>query len=459
MRKRLLSVLSLCAILSIGTMTSCQPKESSSTGEEPGGQDIVIRQDENKYADWTIDEFLKTPFEEYQEKEDKGEVAYFFEGQYTEGFGASLDPCYLDLYLCTDGMFYGYNVGLTTSTASGEQLYGYWYNVTSDGEEQFMIHVTGCTIPAWGGMKVNWPESQADIICFPESNHGSYTYSAGVAFPLYGGGMSRTINIYGQPYTPAKSLTADTSHMKEFHVGDPLSQFALNDDFGVTFTCVRGDGTEETIHNERVRYSGFDSTKEGKQTYTAKFLGAQTTFEVDVKAAQTPNPGPEPEPSGTFPQGEIEYTSFTTSFANAADHADQYTIVNSADNTSAQITYEKPEGWSNVVAAIPEDMQDGYDVFALDIQVDGEADLSARLDLSGTSNCAARLDGLALSVSGNQVSFSVKAGAKSTLEVYYEGAFTDFLIFLDSAIMWGDTGTNDITLSNYRLGVLTPAEA
>ena len=458
MKKNIASVLVLASILSVGTLTACQPGEDSSSSAEPSA-DIVIKQDENKYAKTTLDEFLKTPYEEYQKREDNGEVAYFFEGQYTEGFGTSLDPCNLDLYLCTDGMFYGSNTGLGTSVAAGEQLYGYWYNVNSDGEDQFMIHVTGYTV--WG-QKKEFPENAADIICFPETNHGSYTYSAGVTFPLYGGAMSRTINIYGQPYAPAKSLTADATNIKEFHVGDSLSQFTLTDDFGVTFTCVRGDGTEEKIHNERVHYSGFDSTKAGEQTVTAEFLSAKTTFKVNVLEAEPkpdqPKPD-EPEEPATFPEGTIEYTQFATAFANASDHADQYTITNASDNKSADVSYEKPEAWSNIVATIPEELQEDHNVFSITVKNNGDADLSARLDMTGTSKNAARLDGKDFSVSSNQISFSVKAGATSTLEVYYEGTFTDFLMFLDSAIMWGDTGTNNINLSNYKIGVLTPAKA
>lgn len=456
MKKKIASFLVLASILSLGSLASCGGDTSSTSGEGEETE-IVIRQDENKYVDTTLEEFLETPYEDYQKREDNGEVAYFFEGQYTEGFGTILDPCYLDLYLCNDGMFYGSNTGLGTSVGVGEQIYGYWYNVNSDGEDQFMMHVTGYVV--WGQQKT-FPDSQADIICFPESNHGSYTYSAGVAFPLYGGAMSRTINIYGMPYTAAKSLTADTTNIKEFHVGDRLSQFALDDSFGVTFKCVRGDGTEETIHNERVHYSGFDSTKEGKQTVTAEFLSAKTTFEVNVLPAPEPEPEPEPEPSeNTFPEGEIEYTDFATAFANASDHPDQYTITNAEDNKSCDISYEKPEAWSNVVATIPEEMQSGYNVFSIDIENKGTTDLSARLDLNGTTNNAARQDGSAIACTSNQVSFTVEAGVESTLEFYYEGNFTDFLIFLDSMVFFGDTGTNELHLSNYQLGVLTPSEA
>ena len=35
-----------------------------------------------------------------------------------------------------------------------------------------------------------------------------------------GGAFTRNINIYGQPYAPAKSLTIDASNLRTFYTGD-----------------------------------------------------------------------------------------------------------------------------------------------------------------------------------------------------------------------------------------------
>jgi len=46
---------------------------------------------------------------------------------------------------------------------------------------------------------------------------------------------------------------------------------------------VRGNGSEETIWNGRIAYTGFDSETTGTKTVTGSFLGATSTFQVQVE--------------------------------------------------------------------------------------------------------------------------------------------------------------------------------
>ncbi len=47
---------------------------------------------DNEYVSKTLDDLIAIPQETWEAKEPNGEVAYFFEGQYTEGFGTFVDP-------------------------------------------------------------------------------------------------------------------------------------------------------------------------------------------------------------------------------------------------------------------------------------------------------------------------------------------------------------------------------
>ena len=83
------------------------------------GEAASMNAADNEFVDMTIDELVATPRADWEAKEANGEVAYFFEGQYTEGFGTSIDPACLDMYLCKDGSMYGSLSGPNTSVAPG----------------------------------------------------------------------------------------------------------------------------------------------------------------------------------------------------------------------------------------------------------------------------------------------------------------------------------------------------
>lgn len=242
------------------------------------GEAATMSASDNEFADKTIDELSATPRADWEAKEANGEVAYFFEGQYTEGFGTTVDPACLDMYLCKDGSMYGSLSGPTTSVAPGvTYVYGYWYTTNADGEDDFVIHLTG-TQGSDGSTRATDPATgeDTDIHVF-DTEHGDYSWEASFSLGLYGGFMTRNMNIYGQQYTPAQSLTIDASALGTFYTGDSLDPSAL------VVTAVRGTGSEESIWGGRLSFSGYDSDSAGTKTVTASFLGATATFEVNVE--------------------------------------------------------------------------------------------------------------------------------------------------------------------------------
>ena len=182
------------------------------------------------------------------------------------------------MYLCKDGSMYGSLSGPTTSVAPGvTYVYGYWYTTNADGEDDFVIHLTG-TQGSDGSIRATDPATgeDTDIHVF-DTEHGDYSWEASFSLGLYGGFMTRNMNIYGQQYTPAQSLTVDASALGTFYTGDSLDPSAL------VVTAVRGTGSEESIWGGRLSFSGYDSDSAGTKTVTASFLGATATFEVNVE--------------------------------------------------------------------------------------------------------------------------------------------------------------------------------
>ena len=96
-------------------------------------------------------------------------------------------------------------------------------------------------------------------------------------YGVYGGAFTRNINIYGQPYAPAKSLTIDASNLRTFYTGDTFNPGEL------VVTATRANGAEESIWGGRLTFTGYDSDTTGTKTVTASFLGATATFEVQVE--------------------------------------------------------------------------------------------------------------------------------------------------------------------------------
>ena len=254
------------------------PGVGGGSGAATGGEAATMTLADNEFADMTIEDLGAISRADWEAKEANGEVAYFFEGQYTEGFGTIVDPACMDMYLCTDGSMYGSLSGPGTSVAPGvTYVYGYWYNVDDSGEDDFVIHLSG-TQNLDGSTRATNPEGgeDADIHVF-DTEHGDYSWEASFSLGLYGGAMTRNMNIYGQQYSPAQSLTVDASALGTFYTGDSFDPSAL------VVTAVRGSGSEATIWGGRLSFSGYDSESAGTKTVTASFLGATATFDVTVE--------------------------------------------------------------------------------------------------------------------------------------------------------------------------------
>ncbi len=265
---------------SIGSSTS---GSGSSAATASSSEAATMTLADNKYADKTIDELAATPYSEWAAKEDNGEVAYFFEGQYTEGFATIRDPACLDMYLCKDGSMYGSLTGPVTSVAGGSPtyVYGYWYNVDESGEKDFVIHLTG-QLDAYGTCSPTPTEAGADAdIQIFDTEHGDYSWEASFSYAYYYGSMTRNMNIYGQQYSPAQSVTIDASNLGTFYTGDEFDCSALS------VTVVRASGTTDTIWAGRLRYEGYDSDSTGTKSVTGKFLGAEATFGAKVDTLVT----------------------------------------------------------------------------------------------------------------------------------------------------------------------------
>lgn len=281
-RRRLPVVVILVAVLAAGIGYVALESGSQDTGSDGSQVDssepASMSYADNEFVDMTIDELVATSRTDWEAKETAGDVVYFFEGQYTEGFGTIVDPACLDMYLCADGSMYGSLSGPDTSVASGvTYVYGYWYTVDESGEENFVIHLTGTQGSDGSTRATNTDGGEdADIHIF-DTDHGDYSWEASFSLGLYGGYMTRNINIYGQVYSPAQSIEVDASGLSTLYTGDSFDPAAL------TITVVRASGSTETIWGGRVSFSGYDTNVSGTQTLTASFLGASTTFEIDVE--------------------------------------------------------------------------------------------------------------------------------------------------------------------------------
>lgn len=253
--------------------------EAATTGAAAEGPTMAYA--DNTFVNTPLEELAAVPESDWIAKQKNGEVAYFFEGQYTEGAGDSLDPGCMDMYLYKDGSMYGTLSGPKTSVANAEtvSLYGYWYTVDESGADNFIIHLDGEKFPD-GWVRASDPSAgeDADIFIF-ESAHDAYGWEASFSYPFHAFGtyfFTRNINIYGQVYTPAQSLTVDTANCRAYFTGDTF------DPSDLTVSVVRGNGAEESIWGGRLAVTDCDFSTAGTKTVTVYFLGAETSFDIQV---------------------------------------------------------------------------------------------------------------------------------------------------------------------------------
>lgn len=265
--------------LQSSSLPSADNAEVAPDAAQTSAEGPVMNYNDNEYVSKTLDDLVAIPQETWEAKEPNGEVAYFFEGQYTEGFSTVVDPACLDMYCYTDGSMWGSFSGPSTSVGgdSISHVYGYWYNYDENGEKNFVIHLLG-NQDADGTVRPTDVDggADADVFIF-DTDHGAYSMEASLSYGVYGGAFTRNINIYGQPYATAKSLTIDASNLRTFYTGDTFNPAEL------VVTATRANGAEESIWGGRLTFTGYDSDTTGTKTVTASFLGATATFEVQVE--------------------------------------------------------------------------------------------------------------------------------------------------------------------------------
>lgn len=294
---------------------------ADSNTEQAAGGSFDMKYSDNEFVSKSLDELIAIPDETWTAKEMNGEVAYFFEGQYTEGFDTIVDPACLDIYCYKDGSMYGSFSGPDTSVGlATSHLYGYWYNYDENGDQNFVIHLLG-NKDANGTIRPVDIEggADADIFVFA-TDHGDYSMEASLSYGVFDGMFTRNINIYGQEYVPAQSLTIDAGNLRTFYTGDEFDPTEL------VVTAVRGNGSEENIWNGRLSYAGYDSETTGTKTVTATFLGATATFDVQVDELVTE------EFSGTY---ELVQDDTPTAMESTllVDYSHKTCTVTSADGT------------------------------------------------------------------------------------------------------------------------------
>lgn len=60
-----------------------------------------------------------------------------------------------------------------------------------------------------------------------DTDHGAYSLEASLSYGMCGGALTRNINIYGQEYSKAQSMTIDASNLRTFYTGDDFDATEL----------------------------------------------------------------------------------------------------------------------------------------------------------------------------------------------------------------------------------------
>lgn len=112
---------------------------------------------------------------------------YEFEGKYTEAYQGNFTFTYSYIYLWEDGLYNG--------TAAGTNIYGYWYNQTSEGDACLVLKDTAGN----------------DMVC--EATHGDpyYDWFGDLKSNVNGG---RTFKMNGFMYYPVIGMFVDTGESK-----------------------------------------------------------------------------------------------------------------------------------------------------------------------------------------------------------------------------------------------------
>ena len=269
--------------LQSSSLPSADNAEVAPDAAQTSADGPVMNYSDNEFTSKTLDDLVAIPQETWEAKEPNGEVAYFFEGQYTEGFSTIVDPACLDMYCYTDGSMWGSFSGPNTSVGgdSISHVYGYWYNYDENGEKNFVIHLLG-NQDADGTVRPTNVEggADADIFVFDTDlrriQHGSQP-----ELWRYGRCVHPQHQHLRSALCPCQEPDDRCLQLRTFYTGDTFNPGEL------VVTATRANGAEESIWGGRLTFTGYDSDTTGTKTVTASFLGATATFEVQVEELVT----------------------------------------------------------------------------------------------------------------------------------------------------------------------------
>lgn len=191
-------------IAATSTLVGIKANSSASTGEKDKPLDeiqlsyqdkkieydfdpttVIYKEDTHPYKEATAEQIINnvssSPDRFLHNK------VYEFEGKYTEAYQGNFTFTYSYIYLWEDGLYNG--------TASGTNIYGYWYNQTSEGDPCLVLKDT----------------QGNDMVC--EATHGDpyYDWFGDLKSNVNGG---RTFKMNGFMYYPVIGMFVDTGESK-----------------------------------------------------------------------------------------------------------------------------------------------------------------------------------------------------------------------------------------------------
>ena len=195
---------------------------------------------------------------------------------------------------------------------------------------------------------------------------------------------------------------------------------------------------------------------EGPNENTKGYYRNVTYADLDGNAYVPPEPEPEPDVPD-IDLSDVHYLNVPLTFQDDGNKA--YTVVNKADNTSADVTYENVEAnsYRTIRANVPEYLQEGLQHVKLTFKNNGTSTVEGRLDvLDGSTylNKSASQDGkeIRTDLEWGGSFFTLEPGKETTVDVEYEGSAETIALFFDSFLTVDGPYSGSITISGYAFG-------
>ena len=214
---------------------------------------IVYKEDTHPYKEATAEQIINnvssSPDRFLHNK------VYEFEGKYTEAYQGNFTYTYSYIYLWEDGLYNG--------TAAGTNIYGYWYNQTSEGDTCLVLKDTAGN----------------DMVC--EATHGDpyYDWFGDLKSTVNGG---RTFKMNGFMYYPVIGMFVDTGESKlEYNFRDELDKNKW------TVKQVRNDLRYGAIINpDELTWELPDTKVPGEQETSVTWGKHELTYSFKVKVGE-----------------------------------------------------------------------------------------------------------------------------------------------------------------------------